>query len=176
MSTLATEKAIQAWHKDGKIGVKLSSGRTVEFPISGNARLAGATHRELNQIEISPFGLHWPELDEDLSTAGIIAGRLGPVHGGSRPGSGRKPLGHVRMQLSVKPEVRDKIQKFAETHAYTLSEAVERMVDTWTVPGQALTRPGQGVKRASGRKFVGTGPSLRGVLKKAGTSKAKVAA
>jgi len=29
------------------------------------------------RIEISPFGLHWPTLDEDLSFEGILAGRSG---------------------------------------------------------------------------------------------------
>jgi hypothetical protein len=32
---------------------------------------------QLNNIEISPFGLHWPDLDEDLSFRGILAGNYG---------------------------------------------------------------------------------------------------
>jgi hypothetical protein len=31
----------------------------------------------VSRIEISPFGLQWPTLDEDLSFAGILAGRYG---------------------------------------------------------------------------------------------------
>jgi hypothetical protein len=31
----------------------------------------------LNVRELSPFGLHWPTLDEDLSFEGILAGRYG---------------------------------------------------------------------------------------------------
>jgi hypothetical protein len=32
---------------------------------------------QLNRIEISPFGIHWPELDEDLSFRGLLAGDYG---------------------------------------------------------------------------------------------------
>jgi len=32
---------------------------------------------DVGKIEISPFGLHWPTLDEDLSLEGILAGRYG---------------------------------------------------------------------------------------------------
>jgi hypothetical protein len=32
---------------------------------------------QLNNVEISPFGLHWPELDEDLSFAGLKRGDFG---------------------------------------------------------------------------------------------------
>jgi hypothetical protein len=157
MSTLQTEKAVRAWHQAGTICVQLSSGRTLAFPVSQNSRLAGATHRELNQIEISPFGLHWPALDEDLSTDGLIAGRFGNLHGGSRRGAGRKPVNHVRMQLSVKPEVRARIEKFAKTNAFTLSEAVEKMVETCGV--KAVRVKGTkcrdfGVTKALGRKLM----------------------
>jgi hypothetical protein len=31
----------------------------------------------LNHIEISPFGLHWPELDEDLSFRDLLEGDYG---------------------------------------------------------------------------------------------------
>jgi hypothetical protein len=31
-------------------------------------------------VEISPFGLHWPELDEDLSFAGLKRGDFGQRH------------------------------------------------------------------------------------------------
>lgn len=177
MSTLQTEKTVRAWHRRGKICVKLSSGRTVEFPVSHNSRLSGAAHIELNHIEISPFGLHWPDLDEDLSTAGLIAGRYGNTHGGRRPGAGRKPADHVRMQLSVKPEIREEIEKFAATHAFTLSEAVEKMVDT------SVGKRG-GIKRKRREPFVAEKPAgkrmppnvtrIRTALKKTAPTKEKI--
>jgi hypothetical protein len=35
------------------------------------------SHQQLNHIEISPFGLHWPDLDEDLSFRGLHGGDYG---------------------------------------------------------------------------------------------------
>jgi len=35
------------------------------------------TPQQLNNIEISPFGLHWPDLDEDLSFRGLLKGDFG---------------------------------------------------------------------------------------------------
>jgi hypothetical protein len=77
MNTSVTEKAVKAWHEKGSIVVQLSSGRVVKFPITASARLSAGKPAQLNNIEISPYGLHWPDLDEDLSTAGILAGRFG---------------------------------------------------------------------------------------------------
>jgi hypothetical protein len=77
--------------------VELAGGQVVSFPVSANARLRGGTPDQLNRIEISPYGLHWPELDEDLSTEGILKGRYGQ-HGGRRRGAGRRPSGRLCLQ------------------------------------------------------------------------------
>ena len=63
--------------KDGFITVRMESGAEIRFPVARNPRLACGTPRQLNHIEISPFGLHWPELDEDLSFRGLIEGDHG---------------------------------------------------------------------------------------------------
>ena len=64
-------------YKGGHIIVRMASGVEIRFPVSGNPRLAGGTPRQLNNIEVSPFGLHWPELDEDLSFRGLLEGDYG---------------------------------------------------------------------------------------------------
>jgi len=76
MSTL-TDKPLAAHHRDGKIHVEMESGLEIAFPIQGNPRLEGKPHLQLDHIELSPFGLHWPDLDEDLSIRGILAGNYG---------------------------------------------------------------------------------------------------
>ncbi len=43
----------------------MESGLEVTFPVAGNPRLEGKPEAELDHIELSPFGLHWPDLDED---------------------------------------------------------------------------------------------------------------
>lgn len=70
-------KPRKAFHREGKIHVIMESGLELSFPVEGNERLAGKDHDSLNQIELSPLGLHWPALDEDLSIEGILAGRFG---------------------------------------------------------------------------------------------------
>jgi len=51
------------------------------FPHSASRRMA-AIVAERAAVEISPFGLHWAGLDEDVSVAGLLAGR------GGRTGTG----------------------------------------------------------------------------------------
>jgi hypothetical protein len=63
--------------RDGYIEIIMRSGVEIRFPIAGNPRLAHGTPRQLNNIEASPFGLHWPELDEDLSFRGLLEGDCG---------------------------------------------------------------------------------------------------
>ncbi len=67
----------RAWHRDGWIFLQFASGHQVHFPVKGNPRLEHASQKDLDAIELSPFGLHWPALDEDLSFAGILAGHYG---------------------------------------------------------------------------------------------------
>ncbi len=76
MSTL-TDKPLRAHYRDGKIHVLMESGLEFAFPLRGNPRLEGKPIAQLNRIELSPLGLHWPDLDEDLSIRGILAGDYG---------------------------------------------------------------------------------------------------
>ncbi len=54
--------------------VDLMDGRTISVPLAWFLRLALATasERENWQISGAGYGIHWPELDEDLSTAGLL--------------------------------------------------------------------------------------------------------
>jgi hypothetical protein len=72
-----TDKARSAAHVDGWIVVRMETGGEIRFQVAENPRLAGSTHQQLNHIEISPFGLHWPDLDEDLSFQGLLEGNHG---------------------------------------------------------------------------------------------------
>ena len=50
-----------------QIVVTMTSGESFSFPCSEYQRLASASQAERSEIELSPFGLHWPQLDEDLA-------------------------------------------------------------------------------------------------------------
>lgn len=55
----------------------MEDGSEIRFPIAENPRLAAGTPAQLSHIEISPLGLHSPELDEDLSFRGLLEGNYG---------------------------------------------------------------------------------------------------
>lgn len=70
--------SVKRAQSDGRyVIVEMESGIEVKFPVAGNPRLAVGTPQQLNRIEISPYGLHWPDLDEDLSFRGILQGNYG---------------------------------------------------------------------------------------------------
>jgi hypothetical protein len=57
----------------------LSDRKQVSFPADLNSKLKSANPLQLGNIEIicNETGLHWPDLDEDLSLTGIMEGRFG---------------------------------------------------------------------------------------------------
>ena len=71
--------AKKAWHENGMICISLEDEREIRFPVYKNARLKNASVSALSNIEIicNGTGLHWPDLDEDLSVQGIMEGRFG---------------------------------------------------------------------------------------------------
>ncbi|HEY3325471.1 MAG TPA: DUF2442 domain-containing protein [Planctomycetota bacterium] len=76
MSTLV-DTVKSARYKQGHIVVAMESGVEIRFPVAKNPRLSHGTHVQLNHIEVSPYGLHWPDLDEDLSFRGLLQGDYG---------------------------------------------------------------------------------------------------
>lgn len=79
MSTIATETTTRPMAvkvTDDSLIVDLEDGRTIITPLVWYPRLLHATKAERNRFEIGVFGVHWPELDEDLSVAGMLAGRM----------------------------------------------------------------------------------------------------
>ncbi|MDL1912012.1 DUF2442 domain-containing protein [Chloroflexi bacterium CFX6] len=62
---------------DDTLSVDLEDGRTVSVPIGWYPRLAhgSASERANVQIAGAGFGLHWPDLDEDIGIEGILLGK-----------------------------------------------------------------------------------------------------
>jgi hypothetical protein len=62
---------------DHRMWVELVDGRTLGVPLAWFPRLLGATPEQRARVEMSGGGqgLHWDEIDEDISVAGLLAGR-----------------------------------------------------------------------------------------------------
>jgi len=60
--------------------VDMSDGRRLSTPISWYPRLARASQQQRENWRLigGGEGIHWPELDEDLSLAGMLLGRKPP--------------------------------------------------------------------------------------------------
>jgi uncharacterized protein DUF2442 len=70
-----TTSATSVRFDDHSMWVELSDGRTLGVPLAWFPRLLRATPAERQQVEISRVGLHWEAIDEDISIAGLLAGR-----------------------------------------------------------------------------------------------------
>ena len=55
--------------------VELDDGRTLGVPLAWFPRLLHGSVEARRQVSLSPSGLHWEALDEDISIAGLLAGR-----------------------------------------------------------------------------------------------------
>ncbi|MBC7637859.1 MAG: DUF2442 domain-containing protein [Acetobacteraceae bacterium] len=78
ISTLETEPlAIGVAFSDDVFRVSLDDGRELSVPLAWFPRLLHGTPAQLLGWELIGLGqgIHWPDLDEDISVAGILAGR-----------------------------------------------------------------------------------------------------
>jgi hypothetical protein len=59
---------------DQKITAEMSDGREVSIPVSWFPRLQRATAQQRSNLKISPggYGIHWPEIDEDISIKAFL--------------------------------------------------------------------------------------------------------
>jgi hypothetical protein len=65
---------------DDLLIVALADGRTISVPLAWYPRLAAATPRQRANWTLAGagFGIHWPDLDEDLTTEGLLRGCPAP--------------------------------------------------------------------------------------------------
>ena len=60
---------------DATLWLSLSDGRVLGVPLVWFPRLLNATEAQREAVEITPFGLHWAELDEDISIPALLEGK-----------------------------------------------------------------------------------------------------
>ncbi len=65
---------------DDAISVDLFDGRTITVPLAWYPRLLHATSEQRANWRIAGagYGIHWPDIDEDLSTRGLLRGAPAP--------------------------------------------------------------------------------------------------
>lgn len=75
--TLTQPKIVSVTITDDTLSVDLEDGRTIAVPIGWYPRLAYGTPAERANVQISGagYGMHWPELDEDIGIEGLLLGR-----------------------------------------------------------------------------------------------------
>jgi len=77
MNTLTFEaSASRIWFDSENMWVSLTDGRQLSIPLAYFPRLLNATSEQREHYEISGggIGLHWEEIDEDISVPGLLLG------------------------------------------------------------------------------------------------------
>lgn len=82
MTTLRIEvedaRPVAASCDDSYLNVTLADGRVLRAPLWWYPRLSAADTQARASIEMSPLGVHWPQIDEDISVASILRGQKAP--------------------------------------------------------------------------------------------------
>jgi hypothetical protein len=79
-SASADERVLGVEFSDDAFSVSLRDGRIITVPLVWYPRLLNASSAQRQNWEIAGggYGLHWPDLDEDLSTEGLLRGAPAP--------------------------------------------------------------------------------------------------
>ncbi len=82
----ADERAADVTFSEDSLTVSLMDGRSISVPLAWYPRLLRATaaQRAHWQIAGGGYGIHWPDIDEDLSTEGLLRGAPAPQRMQSR--------------------------------------------------------------------------------------------
>lgn len=69
---------VEAICSENELVVTLADGARLVTPLWWYPSLMCANPAERNNVELSPYGVHWPDLDEDLSIEGMLKGKKMP--------------------------------------------------------------------------------------------------
>ena len=86
LALAADERVMAVEVTEDMLSVALMDGRTISVPLAWYPRLLNATaaQRKKWQLAGGGYGIHWPEIDEDLSTEGLLRGAPAPRGLGSK--------------------------------------------------------------------------------------------
>ena len=66
-------KIIKVWVDDKSVYAETSNGEIAHYDFDSWPRLAKATQNQRKDYHLTYFGIHWPQIDEDLSFEGMFA-------------------------------------------------------------------------------------------------------
>jgi hypothetical protein len=80
LAVAADERVANVSFDEDTLSVRLKDGRTISVPLAWFPRLLHASVKERRNWRIAGggYGIHWPDLDEDLSTEGLLRGAPAP--------------------------------------------------------------------------------------------------
>ena len=83
LALTADERVRDLRFTEDNLVVDLMDGRSISVPLAWYPRLLNATEAQRSNWQISGagYGIHWPDLDEDLSTEGLLRGAPAPGAG-----------------------------------------------------------------------------------------------
>lgn len=114
--------------------VSYRDGRELSVPIAFYWRLADATKEQLQNFQISPSGrgIHWPEIDEDISAQGLLDGTPAP-----------RPASHPKLSTQ---EVADALGVGTRALQKTLQAMGEAGISAGTGQGTAVVYSDEDLK------------------------------
>ena len=87
LALAADERVAEVELTDDNLIVSLMDGRTISVPLVWYPRLLNATPKQRRHWQIAGggYGIHWPDIDEDLNTEGLLRGAPAPRAPVKRP-------------------------------------------------------------------------------------------
>ena len=80
LALTADERVKDVRFSEDALSVNLFDGRTITVPLAWYPRLLNATEKQRSNWHIcgGGYGIHWPDIDEDVSTEGLLRGAPAP--------------------------------------------------------------------------------------------------
>jgi hypothetical protein len=80
LALTADERVVGVKFTKDTLSVSLRDGRTITVPLAWYPRLLAATRAQRQNWRVAGggYGIHWPDIDEDLSTEGLLRGAPAP--------------------------------------------------------------------------------------------------
>jgi hypothetical protein len=80
LALAADERVADVAFTQDALVVQLMDGRFISVPLVWFPRLLAATEQQRNNWQVGGggYGIHWPDVDEDLSTEGLLRGAPAP--------------------------------------------------------------------------------------------------